>query len=310
MSIRSNRIRITLLSAWGICAAVLLWPAPTQGQEEKKLVEPVYRTARETPDEKPAAQVASRIVGGSAGAPFDLAQRAGEHPLMPALRVAKDALIDIDREIQDYSAIVYKQERIDGVLNDEEVAFVKVRHQPFGVYMFFLKPNKGRECVYSDGPNGEEGKLNARDSGFRKRLGVFSLDPNGRIAMAGQKYPITKLGVRSLTEELVMVASNDVKFGECDVRNVQTSIGIGDKKRPVTLIEVVHPTPRKNFRFHKAQVFIDNELRVPIRYAAYLWPSSPGEEPPLEEAYTYVNMKINNGFTDLDFSKENPAYFK
>ena len=63
MSIRSNRIRITLLSAWGICAAALLCPAPTQGQEEKKLVEPVYRTARETPDEKPAAQVASRIVG-------------------------------------------------------------------------------------------------------------------------------------------------------------------------------------------------------------------------------------------------------
>ena len=57
-------------------------------------------------------------------------------------------------------------------------------------------------------------------------------------------------------------------------------------------------------------VVIDNEYRLPIRYAAYLWPTTPGGEPPLEEAYTYVNLKINNGFTDFDFSRENPELFK
>ena len=76
------------------------------------------------------------------------------------------------------------------------------------------------------------------------------------------------------------------------------------------MIEVIHPTPRRNFRFHKAQVFIDNELRVPIRYAAYLWPENPGEQPPLEEEYTYLNLKLNNGFTDADFSRTNPELFK
>lgn len=289
------------------------------------LVEPIHRVAHEeetTPTAPAAAQpvaqpaqdatqVAARITPAVApqGA-FDLEQRPGEHPLMPALRVAEEGVKFIDSSVQDYSAILYKQERIDGELQEQEVAYVKVRHQPFSVHMFFLAPNKGRECLYVAGPNGEKSDLHARDSGFRRKLGVFKLDPDGRLAMAGQKYPITKLGIRNLTTELITVASNDVNFGECEVRTLQTTIGTATDKRPVTVIEAVHPTPRRNFRFHKAQVFIDNELRVPIRYAAYLWPENPGEEPPLEEAYTYLNLKINNGFTDADFDPENPELFK
>jgi len=78
----------------------------------------------------------------------------------------------------------------------------------------------------------------------------------------------------------------------------------------VTQLVVTHPTARRNFRFHKAEVFIDNELRIPIRYAAYLWPKNPGEEPPLEESYTYLNVKVIDDFPQNAFAKENPAIFK
>jgi len=155
---------------------------------------------------------------------------------MPALRVAEEGVKFIDANVQDYSAILYKQERIDGELQEQEVAFVKVRQQPFSVHMFFLAPHKGRECLYVEGPAGTDGKLHARDSGFRRRLGVFELDPVGRLAMAGQKYPITKLGIRNLTTELITVASNDVNYGECEVRTLQTTIGTATDKRPVTVI--------------------------------------------------------------------------
>lgn len=274
--------------------------------------EPIYRVSHEEPVEQPAAQVASRIVPTvAAQPPLDLTQRPGEHPLMPALRVAQEGLQTIDSEIHDYSAMLIKQERIDGELHDTEVAYVKVRHQPFSVHMFFLSPAKGRECLYVEGPNGTDGNLLARDSGFRRRLGVVKLDPTGRFAMAGQKYPITKLGVRCLTQELVDVASKDVNYGECEVNVSQTVLGSKDgPKRPVTLLQVTHPNPRRTFRFYKAEVFIDNELKIPIRYAAYLWPTTPGEAPPLEECYTYLNLKINNGYTDADFSEQSPEVFK
>jgi hypothetical protein len=47
---------------------------------------------------------------------------------------------------------------------------------------------------------------------------------------------------------------------------------------------------------------------VPIRYAAWTWPEKAGEEPPLLEEYTYVDMKLNVGLTDKDFDPDNSAY--
>ena len=299
LSLLTRRVPATLLLVGATCVV------PAVAQQPGRFQEPIYRVAHEEPADR-APQMASRIAPPTPQIPFDLTQRPGEHPLLPALRLAQNGLASIDSTIKDYSAVLYKQERIDGELQDQEVAYVKIRHQPFSVYMFFVSPNKGREALYNQPVDGSMGKLVAMDCGFKRKLGKFELDPTGRLAMRGQKYPIMKLGVRNLTAELIQVATNDSKFGECEVRTTPSKIN----GREVTLIEVIHPVPRQNFRFHKAEVFIDNELKVPIRYAAYLWPEKPGEQPPLEEAYTYLNIKTNNGFTDADFDKENPAYFK
>jgi hypothetical protein len=308
--------RLSLVSLTLACFAPA---AALRAEAPAGTTEPIYRVAQAAEQapaaDEPAAEVATRVVAEEVPvAPFDLTQREGEHPLMPALRASQDLLTHIDTNIQDYQAVLLKRERIDGELMEQEVAVVKVRHKPFSVHMFFLAPHKGRECLFVDAPEpvGTAGKLNARDSGFKRRFGVIPLDPTGSLAMAGQKYPITKLGIRTLTTELVDVATNDVQFQECTVTTSQTVIGPKDgDKRAVTLIEVIHPTPRRSFRFHRAQVFIDNELRVPIRYAAWLWPENPGEAPPLEEEYTYLNLTVNNGFTDATFRRDqNPELFK
>ena len=76
------------------------------------------------------------------------------------------------------------------------------------------------------------------------------------------------------------------------------------------MIESTHPDPAEaTSSYHKAQIFIDNELRIPVAYRAYSWPQ-PGGEPILEEQYIYTDIKLNNGFTDADFSPENPEYFQ
>ena len=66
--------------------------------------------------------------------------------------------------------------------------------------------------------------------------------------------------------------------------------------------------PRKNFRFNKALVFVDDELNIPVRYEAYDWPATQGGQPQLLEEYTYTDIKLNNGFTDADFDENNPNY--
>ncbi len=279
--------------------------SPALAQEPSDLVEPVLRIAHEAPAGQ-TTQVASRIAVAKAQPPFDLSQLTGEHPLMPALRMAKQSLQTIDSRVQDYNAILMKQERVDDKLMPKEVAFVKVRHQPFSVYMYFLGANKGRECLYNSTTGENPGKLIARDCGFKKRLGQFTLDPEGPLAMRGQKYPIMKLGLRELTDQLITVATKDVQFQECEVKHGQGTM----EGRSITWLEVVHPTKRSNFRFYKAQVFIDNELQVPVRYNAYTWPTEPGGKPELEESYTYLKLKVNNGYTDADFDQNNPDYYK
>lgn len=229
----------------------------------------------------------------------------GEHPLMPAIRWAKTGTEKLTG-VRDYSCTLVKRERIDGQLGEHEYMFVKVRHQPFSVYIYFLGPArvKGQEAIYVEGQN--EGHLLAHPNGAKGRIfRLVRLKPDSLLAMTGNKYPITDLGIRRLTERLIEVAEHDAQFGECEVKYLP---GAKVDKRDCTCIEVVHPVPRRDFLFHKARIFVDTEHNLPVRYEAYQWPQEPGGQPVLDEEYTYINLKVNGGFTDLDFDPENPEY--
>jgi len=231
-------------------------------------------------------------------------QQPGEHPLMPTLRWAYDGLRDVEA-IEDYSAVLVKRERIGGEVGDYQKMFIKVRHRPFSVYLHFLSPANLREqeVIYVEGQN--EGKMWARGTGVRSVFGTVSLQPDGVLAMQGNRYPITEIGILNLVRRLIEVAEADTKYGECEVKYYQGA-KVGD--RVTTCIEVVHPVPRRNFRFHLARVFVDDELNIPIRYESYSWPTTPGGAPELIEEYTYLDLKLNVGFTDADFDIRNPNY--
>lgn len=230
----------------------------------------------------------------------------GEHPLEPALALAAKGLASIQSNIKDYSCTVVKRERIAGELKSHEYMFAKIRHEPFSVYLYFLAPDdlKGQEVIYVDGRN--DGNMLAHaGGGVRAMVGTVSLDPQGMLAMQGNRYPITELGVENLAKRLVEVAEHDKQFGECEVNFLPQAKVNG---RLCTCVQVGHPVPRRNFRFHLARVYIDDELLIPIRYEAYDWPTEQGGQPSLMEEYTYMNVKINNGFTDADFDPANTAY--
>ena len=55
-------------------------------------------------------------------------------------------------------------------------------------------------------------------------------------------------------------------------------------------------------------MFVDDQLKLPIRYEQYDWPKGSGAEAELVEEYTYVNLRLNNSFTDVDFDVRNPNY--
>lgn len=228
----------------------------------------------------------------------------GEHPLLPAVRWAKECLHNMGR-IRDYTARMAKRERINGTLSDYEFLKVKVRHEPFSVYLAFLGPDKlkGQEVIYVKGRN--DGKLLAHANGVKKLFGTVPLDPNSMLAMAGNRYPITELGIRRLTERLIEVGEHDSQYGECEVKAFPNSKING---RDCVCLRVTHPVRRREFTFTMAKVYVDSELNIPVRYEAYDWPRAPGGEPLLTEEYTYDNVRLNVGLTDRDFDVTNPEY--
>lgn len=240
--------------------------------------------------------------------------RENVHPLDPALHLAHNTLSYIRENVHDYTGILIRRERIDGVLGDHEFMGIKVRNRkmengvirtPFSIYVTFLKPAdlKGREVIYVENQN--KGNIIVHEGGFRgKFIPTVELDPNGMLAMRGQRYPITEAGIENLCVKLIEKGERDRHHAECLVD--QKRVKLGD--RPGLLISVIHPVERPHFDFYKAEIFIDEELQVPVRYAAYLWPTSPGGEGELLEEYTYQNIKLNVGLKEIDFDRNNSKY--
>lgn len=277
---------------------------------EEKLSEPIYRVANDTPaaaaTPSPPKVPVTPVANVSPAPVFDLTQKQGEHPLAPVLRALKVSQEEIDRNLHDYCCNFIKQERIDGELGDQQQILLKVAHQPFSVYMSFIKPFAGREVAFVDGQN--DGKMVVLEAGFKRMLGKMNLDPQGSLAMKGQKRPITDVGIRNLTAKLTKMWERETQFAECEVTSDPNLKAAG---RTTTMIKVTHPTPRQDFKFHVARLFLDNELKIPIIFDAYLWPEKAADDPPLEESYLYANLKINNGYTAREFDTvNNPEIFK
>jgi hypothetical protein len=235
------------------------------------------------------------------------------HPLDPALRLASDCLQHSQSHVRDYTAYLTKRCRVGGQLSDYQQAYVKIRNRrverdhvttPMSVYMKFLKPTsvQGRELIWVEGRN--KGQIVAHEAGLKNLLSV-NLDPNGSIAMRGQRYPITEIGLEKLLHQIIKKGNRDRQHDECQVEFYRDAKVDG---RSCRMVQILHPVKRSHFDFHRAQVFFDDELNLAVRYASWSWPAEPGSQPPLEEEYSYTKVTINVGLTDHDFDPDNPEY--
>ena len=276
--------------------ATALAQPPQQPRDD--LIEPVYRVSK---------------------AKVDQTANLRRHPLDPALALAHDGLRNIRENVRDYKCVMVKRERIGDTVHDYEYMFAKIRNEqtvdgrvtvPFSVYLYFLKPEsmKGREVIFVRGEN--DGKMIAherRDS-FKGKFGSVWLRPDGSLAMQGNRYPITEIGLETLVVRLIEKGTRDKQNGTPEECLVEFRKGAKINDRTCTMLQVTHPQPRDYYDFHIARIFIDDELNVPLRYAAYTWPARPDGEPELIEEYTYLKLELNVGLTDDDFDSENPNY--
>lgn len=306
---KKNQIKIASLCYLLVSLTIARGDEPVKAEG---LIEPVYRVTKQETTTAPASLVtpnAEDVVPAVKQPP---------HPLDAPLRMAEQALKQSRAQIKDYTAILVKRDRVNGRLGNEEFMQLKIRNEklapggkvatPFSVYMKYLKPSslKGREVIYIKGQN--NGKLIAHEGGLKGRFtpSLF-LDPNGALAMMGQRYPITDIGIERLCQKLIARGRNDRATGMCQVTQQPATIN----KRPATRIELTHPVKKPQLDFHLARIFVDDESGFPVRYEAYDWPATPGSpisQNELIEEFTYVRVKFNVGLTDADFDYKNKKY--
>jgi hypothetical protein len=258
-------------------------PAPTQTAAAPAAQHAVEHTARNTP---PTAAV--------------------DHPLKRAIDLAS-ASLERCRQVQDLSYTFVKREEVNGKLSGHEAMFMKVRHQPFSVYVQTLGPvqPKGQEAIYVEGRN--NGKVLAHVTGFRHRLvGTISLAPDSSEMMEGNRYSLVSAGPQNMLHKVLGLYQREMSEGAGS--DVQLYVGAKVDGRSCTCVQVSHSERKPSFTFQMTRIFYDDETGLPIRWEAYDWPKQAGEAPPIAEEYTYRNVHLNCGLTDADFDTKNTTY--
>ena len=233
-----------------------------------------------------------------------------QHPLDPALAVAKLGLGKIKAELRDYTALMVKQEEVNGKLLGEEFLRVKVRHADAAnsinkaFYVRHVKPENmaGQEAIWVQNEN--DGKLIGHGSGLARLIKV-NLDPEGMLAKRGNRYPITELGIETLMMRMLERGKNSRTDADCKVE-YDRSLKIDGNA--CTLITITHPQEKEGLDFHIAKIYIDDDLDLPVGYEGYWWPDDEGGPAKLIERYFYRELQLNPGLKDLDFDPENPDY--
>lgn len=242
------------------------------------------------------------------------------HPLDAVLRLAKDAMETHKRLHRTYRATVRKRERIGKDLGPESRMELKLRYRQedsqsglrqMDVYMKFLEPKSqaGRELIWKEGFN--DGLMVVHEAGLLN-ITKIELSPTSRLAMLGNRYPVSDIGIERLLTKLLAKGNRDRQLGDCQV-NLIDSVDVAG--RNCKRIEVCHPQREvtigdKTFEheFYKAIIDIDHQHGVPIRYASYMWPENSDGQPVLDEEFFYENLEINLELNDQDFDPDNPAY--
>jgi hypothetical protein len=234
--------------------------------------------------------------------PVDPAHQALEE----SLKIAQESLKKCE-SIKDYTCVMLKRERINGVLLEQETMFMKIRHEPFSVYTRFEAPEskKGQEAIYVEGKN--DNKLIAHSPHLPgKLLGTLRLRPEGWVAMRDNLHPITDAGIKNLLLQTLELASEHRDFLQrCETRFIE---GKTIDDRPCKTLEIRSPAPYLGIRMAIARIYLDVEWNLPVGYESYEFADDPKAEPLLLEQYFYTQLKFNQNLTDSDFDPDNPEY--
>ena len=199
-----------------------------------------------------------------------------------------------------YVAGFEMQEEVNNSLRPLENVSIKVRHEPFSVFMRW--DGNGQEALYVHGRN--DNRLIVKPTtGLPALRRVWRLDPESRMAMRTCRYPITEIGIAILAERIYEFYDqhrNKVHLATFEYTD-STLQGRG-----VTVVNVKFKDQTLVPEYHSSRFCFDKENQLLVAVDNYGW-SETGERR-LIEHYLYHHIDATPALTDNDFTENNPDY--
>lgn len=262
------------------------------------------------PAEPVAADTADMAIAASEAVP-STPEDASRQTLERKLAMVQAGIAFL-KKTPDYTALFMKQELVGGELTDEQEIEMKVRHEPFSVYLKWMSGERGREVLYVHGQN--DGEMVVRSGGWKSKLGPMSLEPDGTLAMREARYPITRAG---LLELALLIESYHIQ--DLATQNVKACEQLADQEFSgrscgCFLVEYKDASVSPNYR--KSITLIDKEWSVPVYIKNYTWPAPDQEsladealdEATLVEFYSYSDVHFRQQLADSHFDRNNEEY--
>lgn len=199
-----------------------------------------------------------------------------------------------------YQAELVKEERIGERLYAPQRMQCKVRHEPFAVYLRFLEPDAlvGQEALWAGERYDDE--LVARAAGPAGFLGAQVIDPEGGLAMRGNRYPITETGMLRLLEKVDALLAVEDGPGAIDALRLLDGAEVDGRA-----CSGVEATLADGAPFALVRLYFDEAWGLPVAYEAF---EIEAGELRLVERYAYEALDLEVELGDADFDRANEAY--
>ena len=220
------------------------------------------------------------------------------------LRVMERTFARVEK-VEAYTATFRRQERVGGVLGPEIVSKLKIRNQPFAIYLKYISPRPGKEVVYAEGHH--DNKVIAHNGDWTRRLiPRLAVEPTSPLALADSRHPVTDAGLLNLCRKLLKFRVMDI--GDDDASTILDRTTLDDGRAVPRSIHD-HTNPNDGRPFCHVEILYDPVTLIPFQIMSYDWPE-PNHAGPLNlaERYTYDDLKLDAALTAADFDPSNPEY--
>jgi len=206
-----------------------------------------------------------------------------------------NSAIEQFRNVADYTCTLDKRVNKNGTLYEELDIYVKYKKPKHYYFRWDQGQAKGQEVIFVEGKHRD--KIVAHSGGLF-RFFTLHLDPEGKMAMQKNRHSLKESGLEKV---MYMIETNYIHSRETGLGTIKY---IGEDRIGETDVLVINGSFPENqgFYTHEIIIALDKELLLPVKVSVYDWSYE------LIEEYEFRDLRINVGFSELDFDPDNPEY--